>query len=160
MKKIILIDPNKCVGCRNCALACSFAKEKEFSLAQSRIGTIWIPKLGMNVPMMCHHCTKPLCMDVCPMGAITYNEETGAVVQNSDRCIGCKMCVVVCPLGGCILAESKKLVVVKCDLCNGDPECVKYCVYGALEFIEASELAFLKRKEAVEKLGQALTVIF
>jgi carbon-monoxide dehydrogenase iron sulfur subunit len=159
MKGIILIDPNKCVGCRNCALACSFVNEKELSLAKSRIWTTWIPNLGMNIPMSCQHCAKPLCMDVCPMGAITYNDQTGAVIIDSDRCIGCKMCVYVCPLGACILVESDKFSVVKCDLCNGDPECVKYCVYGALEYVEASELTSLKRRESIEKLAQALTIV-
>jgi carbon-monoxide dehydrogenase iron sulfur subunit len=98
-------------------------------------------------------------MDVCPMGAITYNDQTGAVIIDSDRCIGCKMCVYVCPLGACILVESDKFSVVKCDLCNGDPECVKYCVYGALEYVEASELTSLKRRESIEKLAQALTIV-
>lgn len=159
MHKVMLINPEKCVGCRNCALACSFAKEKEFSLGKARIGTIWIPKIGMNVPMVCQHCAKPLCMDVCPMGAISRDEETKAVVLNSDRCIGCKMCMTVCPIGGCTLIESKKGNTVKCDLCDGDPECVKHCIYGALEFVEASEVAYIKRKEAVEKLTQAIAII-
>lgn len=159
MKKTILLSPNKCVGCRNCSLACSFSKEKEFSLAKARIGPLWIPRIGMNFPMVCQHCDKPLCMDVCPMGAISRNEETGAVVQNSDVCIGCKMCVIVCPLGGCQLVESKKGGVQKCDLCDGDPECVKYCLYGALEFVEASEANYMKRKEAVEKFTETLKMI-
>ena len=158
MNKIILLNPEKCVGCRNCALACSFVKEGVFSLAKARIGTIWIPEIGMNVPMVCQHCMKPLCIDVCPMGAISRDEETGAVVLNQERCIGCKMCMVVCPFGGPVI-EPETGNIIKCDLCGGDPECVKHCVYGALEFVPAEESAFRKRRTAVEKLSSALAKI-
>ncbi len=158
MQKIIFIDYDKCVGCRNCSLACSFNKEQEFSLVKGRVGPLWIPKIGMHVPIVCQHCEKPLCMDACPMGALSRNEETGAVVRNSDVCIGCKMCVVICPMGGCQLADPKdgKGAVQKCDLCDGDPECVKHCLYGALEFVDADEGNYIKRKEAILKFTEAL----
>jgi len=155
MNKIILVNPEKCVGCRNCALACSFKNAGIFSLAEARIGTIWIPKIGMNVPMLCQHCTKPLCMDVCPVGAISRDEETGAVVLNPDLCIGCKMCVVICPFGGPRI-EPETANIIKCDLCGGDPECVKHCLYGALEFVDANEAAYIKRRAGAERLAEAL----
>lgn len=158
MKKIILVNPEKCVGCRNCALACSLAKEGVFSLAQARIGTIWIPKIGMNVPMVCQHCAKPLCVDVCPVAALSRNEETGAIVLNPDLCIGCKMCIIVCPFGGPLI-EPVTRTIIKCDLCDGDPECVKHCVYGALEFVEADEVAYIERRAGAERLAEALKQI-
>ncbi len=155
MREIILVNPEKCVGCRNCALACSFAKEESFSLGQARIGTVWVPELGMNVPLICQHCTNPLCLDVCPMGAISRDEETGAVVLNQDLCIGCRMCIVICPFGGPVI-EPESGLIVKCDLCQGDPECVKHCVYGALEFLPADEVAFRRRRAGVTRLFPAL----
>ena len=158
MKKIVLVNPEKCVGCRNCALACSFAKEGIFSLGRARIGTMWIPKIGMNVPMVCQQCAKPLCADVCPVGAISRNEETGAMVIDQDLCIGCKMCVIVCPFGGPII-DSETGTIIKCDLCDSDPECVKHCVYGALEFVDADEVAYIKRRAGAERLAEALMQI-
>lgn len=155
MNKIILVNPEKCVGCRNCALACSFKNAGVFSLSGARIGTIWIPHVGMNVPMVCQHCTKPLCMDVCPVGAISRDEETGAAVLNSDLCIGCKMCMIVCPFGGPRIQPETR-IITKCDLCGGDPECVKHCLYGALEFVDADEAAYIKRRAGAEKLAEAL----
>lgn len=156
MKEIILLDPEKCVGCRNCALACSFAKEQVFSLGKARIGTIFIPKIGMNVPMVCQHCTRPICMDVCPMEAISRDEERGTVVIDQGLCIGCNMCVIVCPFGGPTI-EPETGMIIKCDLCGGDPECVKHCLYGALEFVEATEAAYIKRRVGVARLGEVLS---
>ncbi len=155
MYKMILVDFEKCVGCRNCALACSLAKEGSFSLAKARLKTLWIPPLGINMPMPCLHCFKPICADVCPMEAISFNENTGAVVINEDRCIGCKMCVIACPLGAPVVKPEEK-TVVKCDLCEGDPECVKYCVYGALKLVMADEAAYIKRKVEIEKFAETL----
>jgi len=34
------------------------------------------------------------------MEAIKRDEETGAIVIDYDRCVGCRMCVVFCPFGG------------------------------------------------------------
>ena len=158
MLKLILINPDKCVGCRNCALACSFAHEELYSLGKARIGTVWISRIGMNVPMLCQHCTKPLCIDVCPMSAISRDVKTGAVLQNADLCIACKMCAIVCPFGGPVI-DPEKGTVIKCDLCEGDPECVKHCVYGALQFVEASEWNYIKRREGTEKLAEGLKIM-
>jgi carbon-monoxide dehydrogenase iron sulfur subunit len=155
MQKVILFEPAKCTGCRRCVLACSLAKEGVFNPEKARIGVISISEVGMHVPMFCQQCAKPLCADVCPVGAISRSEETGAMVLDPDLCIGCKMCVTVCPLSGCLLSPDAR-TVMKCDLCGGDPQCVKYCEFGALEFVDADEVAYVKRKAGVEKLAEAL----
>ncbi len=158
MHKLILFDPDKCTGCRRCALACSLAKEGVFNLEKARIGVISIPEVGMNVAMFCQQCTKPLCADVCPVRAISRNEETGAMVLDADLCIGCKMCVTVCPLAGCLINPHTG-TIMKCDLCGGDPQCVKHCEFGALQFVEADEVASMKRRAGTDKLAQALKQI-
>jgi Fe-S-cluster-containing hydrogenase component 2 len=154
-KKILMLDPEKCVGCRLCALACSFAKEGEFSLSKARIGVIWMAKTGVNVPIVCQHCEKPLCEDVCPMGAISRSEKTGAMVLNPDLCIGCKTCLIICPFGAPSI-NYKTRAMIKCDLCEGDPECVKYCVYGALSFVRTDEAAYVKKRAGAERIIEAL----
>jgi len=151
---VLLVDPEKCVGCRQCALACSFSKEGEFSLSKARIGTIWLPKIGINVPMICMHCQEPLCREVCPMGAVYKNEETGAILLNPDLCIGCKMCIMACPFGA-ISIDRRTKRIIKCDLCDGDPECVKHCVYGALIYVGPEEAVYAKRWEGAQKLVEA-----
>ena len=96
---ILLVDPEKCVGCRLCALACSLAKEGEFSLGKARIQTIWIPEIGMNVPMipgLCIGCK--MCLMACPFGAVSIDPQTRAVVK-CDLCDGDPECVKHCVYG-------------------------------------------------------------
>jgi carbon-monoxide dehydrogenase iron sulfur subunit len=155
MTKMILINPEKCVGCRQCSLSCSFTKEQFFSLGKARTATFWVHKAEINVPMMCQQCEKALCMDVCPMDALLRNEETEAVVIDPDRCIGCKMCMVICPLGA-VTWDADAGRMIKCDLCEGDPECVKHCVYGAMTWLPADEAAMFRREAGVSYLVEAL----
>jgi Fe-S-cluster-containing hydrogenase component 2 len=54
---------------------------------------------GISVPIMCLQCDNAACEKVCPVGAITRNEETGAMVINQMKCIKCKMCINACPFG-------------------------------------------------------------
>lgn len=158
MKKIMLIDPEKCTGCGFCMLACSFAKEKLISPSKGRITPIWFTALGISVPMVCLHCAQPPCADVCPVGAITRDEATGAMILDQDRCIGCRSCMTVCPFGGVVFNDDAR-IMIKCDLCGGDPECVKYCVYGALSYVTADEAASSKRRKGAERLAELISKI-
>lgn len=151
MRKILVLDPERCTGCNTCAVVCSFGKEKEFNIHKSRISVIDIEP-GVHAPMVCQHCATPLCEDVCPMGAISKDEQTGTVLVNSNLCIGCQMCLIVCPLGGPAF-NIETGAMMKCDLCEGDPLCAKYCFPGALKFVDADQVALIKRREGAEKLS-------
>jgi anaerobic carbon-monoxide dehydrogenase iron sulfur subunit len=158
MEYIILLDPGKCVGCRQCSLSCSFIKEGSFSLGKARNTVLWVHQAEMFVPMRCQQCEEPPCMDVCPMDALARNEETGAIVIEQDRCIGCKMCMVVCPYGA-ITWDADSHSMIKCDLCEGDPECVKHCLYGALTWMPADEAAMVRRQAGAGVLAEALSKV-
>jgi len=155
MDKILLIDPEKCSGCKCCELACSFAKEKIFSPVRSRIQLVKIGETGMNIPVVCQHCAEPVCVDVCPTKALIRDDKTGAVILNEDLCVGCRMCFVVCPIGAIsINIDSKK--AIKCDLCEGKPACAEVCGYGAIEYVEVDGASSRRRKDGIKKLSMIL----
>lgn len=89
------------------------------------------------------------------MNAISVDEDTGAVILDSDRCIGCKMCMVVCPFGAPVFDLDKR-IMIKCDLCGGDPECVKHCAYGALTWVTSSEANVAKRLAGAKRLAEIM----
>jgi len=151
--KILTVDVSKCSGCRLCEAACSFRKVGEFNPARSRIHVIGFNEL-FSLPVMCFHCDKPYCMEVCPAGAITKDKATGIVRISKEKCTGCKMCTLACPFGN-IAFSSEEKIAVKCDLCDGEPECVAICPPRALSFEEADTAMMYKQRALTAKLKEA-----
>lgn len=149
MAKAIVIDLEKCTGCRTCEIVCSTKHEGMSNPALSRISIIKWEFEGFWVPMLCQQCETPPCGDSCPVGAIAYNHEKGIVEINNDSCIGCKMCMTVCPFGA--MGIDGKNRVFKCDLCGGDPLCVDFCETKALQWVNVSTWPMKKKREVLEK---------
>lgn len=155
MQKLLLIDPEKCTGCRACEVVCSLFHEQRCNPAESRISIIKYEQAGVYIPVTCQNCQSMPCGAVCPTNALSQDEETGLVVVNYDLCIGCRMCVVVCPFGGMGL-DARGERVIKCDLCGGDPICVRFCEPKALRYLDAAALGVVKRRDAAGRLSQLM----
>jgi len=147
MKKILLVEPEKCTGCRICELVCSWKHYKEFNPRKSRISIIQWKKEGIDVPMVCQQCDEAYCIDVCPSGALYKDNLTGAVRIDPEKCVGCRACITACPFGA-ISYDPDKKISAKCELCDQDPECVKYCMAEAITFVPADKAALYKKRKA------------
>ncbi len=100
----MVIDLNTCVGCNACMAACSMENQTPVwnnkwrtYVHDQEIGT------GDDIhrrffPRLCNHCDNPPCMSVCPTGA-TIKKESGVVVVDEKRCMGCQACAMACPYG-------------------------------------------------------------
>lgn len=154
-EKVLVVHAERCTGCHACEMICSLVHEGECNLILSRIGIMKTNAGGTNenVPVVCRQCHDPVCADVCVMGAIYRDEETGAVVVKENLCVGCKTCVTACPLGG-VLYHYVKGCAMKCDLCGGEPECVKSCIYDALDFLPMDEWSRKERLKGAENLAR------
>ena len=157
-RKVLLIDVDKCTGCRICELACSYVHENVFNPLKSRISIISWRREGIDIPMVCQQCDIPLCQDVCPTGAISRDADTWAMVVDETKCIGCRMCIMACPFGG-ISLHPEKHVVIKCDLCEGDPACVKYCPIGAIKYERLDKVGLARRRAGAERLSELISIV-
>ena len=142
MLKNLVVNPNKCTGCRLCELACSYKHFKVVSPSKSRIHVVRMPHEAIDTPIYCIQCG--LCVDACPFGAISRSKETGAIKVDMNKCTGCGICVYVCPYGAASIDPDDHKALM-CDLCGGDPECVKVCPENALLYLDADKAVAYKR---------------
>ena len=104
----LVIDLDRCTGCQACVVACKHENNVPFSTpetaSQGRLMS-WIQLVPVEtggqradtpMPVMCQHCDRPPCIDVCPTSA-TYINPEGIVAQIYARCIGCRYCANACP---------------------------------------------------------------
>jgi Fe-S-cluster-containing hydrogenase component 2 len=93
-------------------------------------------------------------MNICPVKAISKDDELGRVMVDYDTCIGCRSCVSICPFGAMSFNVIDKMVF-KCDLCDGDPQCVRFCDVKAVDLVEENDVSILKTRSAAEKISRA-----
>ncbi|MFZ5627020.1 MAG: 4Fe-4S dicluster domain-containing protein [Bacillota bacterium] len=139
-----LVDSERCIGCHACEMACKNEYQLDPSIRWRKVYPL--KEEGFPLPernfmsLACNHCEHPECARVCPVKAYTKRED-GIVIQNHDRCIGCKMCIMACPYGVPQFNERYKKVE-KCHMCarrqdQGEkPACVAGCPMEALSVID------------------------
>lgn len=154
-------DQTRCAGCKTCQVACKDKNRLEVGTVLREVRTYQVgafPSVKMyHFAATCNHCQVPACKDVCPVGAITKNEDDGTVVIDHEACIGCSSCVNACPYGVPRIDEKSGLSY-KCDGCielraqSYQPACVEACPYRALAFGDIEELKARYGSELVTEL--------
>ena len=153
MAKALYIDYEKCTGCRLCELVCAVKHYGISNPARARIKVMKWEQEGVYVPMSCQQCQDAPCLNICPVKAISRDEELARVMVDYDKCIGCRLCVAVCPFGAMSFNVIDKQVL-KCDLCDGDPQCVRFCDRKAVDFVSPDEVSIDKKRTAAERLSK------
>lgn len=152
--KVLMINYEKCTGCRLCELVCAVKHDGKSNPVRSRIKVMKWEHEGLYVPMSCQQCQDAPCLNGCPVNAISRNEELGRVEVDYDVCIGCRTCVGVCPFGAMNFNHIDRQVA-KCDLCDGDPQCARFCEVKAVEYVESTDVSVVKKQEAAFRLSVA-----
>ena len=155
MRKMLIVDHSRCTGCRLCELVCSVNKGGAANPAAARITVVKWEPICVDTPMVCQQCDTAPCATVCPVQALSRDEELGRVTINYERCIGCRFCIAVCPFGA-MGFDPVTRKVIKCDLCDGDPVCVKFCEPRAIQYVDASAANAAKSRQAAEKLADLM----
>lgn len=163
--KSVIVYPEKCIGCKQCEIACAVAHSQTkdlFSMLSENI--ISKPRIHVETgvdlltfPNKCRHCDPAPCVEVCPTGALYRDKETDSVAIDYGKCIACGMCAIACPFGIISFDKTYKISVdrdvnVKCDNCidrqkeGKEPACVEACKTNALVFGDVNETIRKKRK--------------
>ncbi|MBI3075450.1 MAG: 4Fe-4S dicluster domain-containing protein [Deltaproteobacteria bacterium] len=132
---MLRIHPEKCTGCMQCELACSYVQTGTFQPARSVIRVKVFDEHAGFSPYTCFQCNEAWCMTACPVNAIAINRDTRAKVVLDQACVGCGLCAIACPFGT-VFYNPDTHKAFKCNLCNGDPACAHACPTGAIEYAE------------------------
>lgn len=141
--KRVYVDEKWCLGCHLCEYNCAFANSGMKDMVKALKDKPVFARIrveekdNITYAVSCRHCKDPICVKSCISGALS-KDESGAVVIDHDRCVGCLTCILVCPYGAVSVGESG--VVQKCELCLknscGEPACVKGCPNRAIIYEE------------------------
>ena len=138
----------------------------------------------------CQHCEDPVCVKICPYGALYKDPNTGVVDTYFDKCVGCNMCIRECPydvrhhnneedyylsnVGGQGVNKHETGKVDKCTFCSHrlpqgeQPFCVSQCPHKARYFGDYNDpsstvsrlLRTRKHKRLLESAGTGPSVYY
>ncbi len=143
MRQAMMIELEKCVGCKACVVACKERWDSGPTAVRD-----WVHEFesgsretGLSLtfyPGLCNQCSDHPCTSECPTGA-TYATEGGVVTVDPNICIGCGNCVSMCPYGA-RHPDPVKGIVEKCNFCapyvakGEQPACVTTCLASCRHF--------------------------
>ncbi|EQA9453273.1 TPA: ferredoxin-like protein, partial [Escherichia coli] len=122
-KGVLVTQRARCTGCHRCEISCTNFNDGSVGTFFSRIKIHRNYFFGDNgvgsggglygdlnyTADTCRQCKEPQCMNVCPIGAITWQQKEGCITVDHKRCIGCSACTTACPwMMATVNTESKK----------------------------------------------------
>ena len=140
--KRVYVNEKWCLGCHLCEYYCAFANSGKSSMIKALKDRHIVPRIrieernNISFAVSCRHCTDPLCVKSCISGALSV--VGGAVMIDSQTCVGGCSCIMACPYGA--LSHNEDGVIQKCELCKknefGVPLCVQGCPNKAIVYEE------------------------
>jgi len=90
MEKVLIVDGEKCTGCRICELVCSMIRSREYNPQRSCIKVLRNMELDVSIPVIettCDFCGK--CSEWCFQEAIRFVSWEEAALIRKEAKIGC-----------------------------------------------------------------------
>ena len=126
MRYNITFDESRCTGCLACTVACAEENDIDIAAGDAFFRTVSVTETPGKAPLLhfstdaCRHCKDAKCIPACNEGCIFRDEETGLVVYDNAKCVGCLSCAAACPFDA-----PKKDGRGKMAKCHGCAELVK-----------------------------------
>ncbi len=173
MTQFIITNPQTCIGCHACEVACVFTYHqgkhpdiKEQFQPRIKVHKLTQGRKKIYTALACRQCENAPCVKSCPSAALKQSDEK--VYLDKAACIGCKACVIACPFGAIRMVDESiegalgvgntegvfnKIVAHKCDLCEGrreSPACADACPTGSIKLISAQKIQQQRKQKQHE----------
>ena len=108
---------------------------------------------------MCDNAKECNGIDVCPTGALSWDEQNETIVIDNDKCISCGSCEKSCPMGAIYVAHSEEEHKKIQEKIDNDPRTVKDLFVDRYGAAPLSEFFMIESDELDKKIGEGITLI-
>lgn len=167
MGYILDLNPDRCVACGACVVACMDQNDIEVQAGDLPLRKCVCVEEGQGADVRisylsvgCMHCADAPCIRACPVGCIRRDEDTSFVVYDNKSCIGCRSCAMSCPFAAPAFDAGGRMQ--KCDGCcirvkrGLQPACVSVCPFDALSISTKEEFTEKMSSRAANSIVAAI----
>ena len=98
-------------------------------------------------------------IEVCPTGALFWDEENETIKIDNEKCISCGACERNCPIGAISVAHNEEEYDKKKDEIENDPRTTKDLFVDRYGAVPLSEFFMISEGELNNKLGNGITLV-
>lgn len=98
-------------------------------------------------------------IEVCPTGALSWDEENETIKIDNDRCISCGACERNCPIGAISVAHTEEEYEKKKEEIEQDPRTTKNLFVDRYGAAPLSEFFMISEEELNNKIGDGITLV-
>jgi NAD-dependent dihydropyrimidine dehydrogenase PreA subunit len=98
-------------------------------------------------------------VEVCPTGALSWDEENETIVIDNDKCISCGSCEMNCPIGAISVAYTDEEYEKKKKEIDDDPRTTKDLFVDRYGAAPLSEFFMIEANELDNKLDNGITLV-
>ena len=98
-------------------------------------------------------------IEVCPTGALSWDEENETIKIDNDRCISCGACERNCPIGAISVVHTKEEYKKKKEEIEQDPRTTKDLFVDRYGAAPLSEFFMISEEDLNNKIGDGITLV-
>ena len=98
-------------------------------------------------------------IEVCPTGALSWDEEKETIQIDNEKCISCGACEKNCPVGAILVAHDDAEYKAKKEEIEKDPRAIKDLFVDRYGATPLSEFFMISKEDMDSKIGSGITLI-
>lgn len=108
---------------------------------------------------ICDNASECSGVEVCPTGALYWDEERETVSSDNSKCISCNACLEACPAGAIYVAHNEKEEIQIREDIENDPRTLKELLVERYGASPVEESLLISAQEAMSKIEEMSSLI-